>query len=348
MIKVHAQIVCKRPHLSEVLVGFLLLQQAGLVDFSYSFEEQFATENPYLSYLFADIDGKKVVFDMNDGYDFSFEAVNQILDNTDFYFKRSFSTEKNRQFSPQNRSKLYRWGLNYHVTCPGNPLDQQTGWRALKEDIFQIAANGARRSYFTPERFESGAGEKSAGNILFLARLWEPIGEPAVDEDRTQINRMRIALVERMRREYGSRFLGGIQYSAYAKKLAPELLVPVAMTRRKNFLHTVKSCDICIGTTGLFGSVGWKTTEYVAAARAIINEKLQYEAPGDFSSPKNYLEFLTADDCMEKTAYLLEHPEAVAQMKRQNEAYYQQWVRPDQKMRHALALVCGNGGEVLV
>lgn len=345
MIKVHAVIVSTRPHLSEVLTGFLLLQEAGLVDFSYEFNEHFRQEYPYLSFLFAEVNGKKVVFDMMDGYDFSFEAVGRILSGVDFCLKRSYSTVKNEGFPEEVRRKIHPWGLSYHVTCAGNPLDDLHGAAQIKEDLFQILANGARRSYFTPERFENSAHCGGSGKILFLARLWESVGEAEIDEDRAQLNRTRTALVRRLRQEFGGRFVGGVQFSPYAKRIAPELIVPVSFTKRKHFLTSVKAADICVGTTGLFGSVGWKTTEYIAAARAVVSERLQYEAPGGFSAPRNYLEFLTEDECMEQISYLVEHPDAMLQMKEENERYYRNYVRPDQKMKRALEMICSAGGQ---
>lgn len=41
----------------------------------------------------------------------------------------------------------------------------------------------------------------------------------------------------------------------------------------------VKESDICITTTGLHRSIGWKFAEYIAASKAIVTEKLNY-SPG--------------------------------------------------------------------
>lgn len=336
---IHAVIVSTRPHLSEILTGFLILKEKGEIQFSYEFAPRFEKEHPYLSILFAEINGKKVVFDMMDGYDFSFEEIEEILSGCDYYFKRSFSSEQNLKFSGENRKKIIPWGLNYHVTCQNNPLDQKKGFREWKENLFQMAANGAKRSYFTPERFEGKPEYRKENKILFLARLWEPIGESKIDEERMMINKTRIELLRKLKKEYGNRLMGGLQFSACSRKIAPELVVPVSVTRRKQFLNTIKASDICIGTMGLFGSIGWKTAEYVAASRAIVNETLHYELPGDFSDGKNYLEFASVEQCMEQVSYLMEHPERIYEIKQENEAYYQTFVRPDQKMRRALRMI---------
>lgn len=51
----------------------------------------------------------------------------------------------------------------------------------------------------------------------------------------------------------------------------------------------MRRSDICIGSTGLWDSIGWKTGEYVAAARAVVNERFVYEVPGGFREGVNYL-----------------------------------------------------------
>lgn len=60
------------------------------------------------------------------------------------------------------------------------------------------------------------------------------------------------------------------------------------------------SSDICIGSMGLDESIGWKTAEYVAAGKAIIHEKMSYQIPYGFNKDTNYLEFSSADECIEK------------------------------------------------
>ena len=67
-----------------------------------------------------------------------------------------------------------------------------------------------------------------------------------------------------------------------ARALCPELIVAEKYTDRARYLCLMRRSDICIGSTGLWDLIGWKTGEYVAAARAIVNERFVYEVPGDF------------------------------------------------------------------
>lgn len=87
--------------------------------------------------------------------------------------------------------------------------------------------------------------------------------------------------------------MGGVQKSAYAMQHAKDILLLRTMTERGRYLKTLHQSDICIGTMGLHKSSGWKTAEYVAASKGIVNETLHYEVPGNFLEGKNYLAFIT-------------------------------------------------------
>ena len=91
----------------------------------------------------------------------------------------------------------------------------------------------------------------------------------------------------------------------------------------------MRRSDICIGSTGLWDSIGWKTGEYVAAARAVVNERFVYEVPGGFREGVNYLGYASAEECVAQVDLLMRCPDAVQRMKEANAAYYREWLRPD-------------------
>ncbi|MDD6464305.1 MAG: glycosyltransferase family 1 protein, partial [Clostridiaceae bacterium] len=105
---------------------------------------------------------------------------------------------------------------------------------------------------------------------------------------------------------------------------------------KNDYLETMKGSDICIGSTGLHGSIGWKTGEYVAASRAIINEKFNYEVTGDFEIGKNYFDFDSVDGCMAHVEKLFSDPDLVYQIKVNNRNYYQNYLRPDVQAANSL------------
>jgi hypothetical protein len=85
--------------------------------------------------------------------------------------------------------------------------------------------------------------------------------------------------------------------------------------------------DICIGSMGLHKSIGWKTGEYVAASKAIINEKLKYEMPGDFKDGINYISYNTVNECFNAVDYLISNPDIVYKMKCANHRYYKKYLK---------------------
>ena len=174
-----------------------------------------------------------------------------------------------------------------------------------------------------------------------MTRLWndqEPDFSREDNAERTYINQMRIDIIRSLREKYGEQFIGGLNDCELSRKWAPDLIMPAKYTERKRYLKLLHSCDICIGSMGLFESVGWKTGEYVAAAKAIVNERLHYTAPGDFQEGKNYLEFNTAQECLDAVERLVTDPQLRFEMQKANEEYYERFLRPDVLVSNTLEL----------
>lgn len=338
MEKITLMIPSRAEHGAQLITGFLLLKEQGwdveIIDRSRDKSAPFYG----LPALLAEYRGKKLFYDVWDGYQDP-EDMELGLRECDFYFKRSFSAEKNRQLFPGDCHRMYPLGFNYYVTHPKNPADEPL-WKAALRPL--QGKTPAR--FFVPEVFE-GDGAAPCGNpprILFLARLWGREawleGDPANDERET-ISNDRIEIIRTLRREYGDAFVGGINDTPLSRKLAPDLIVPRELTERRRYLQMVHCSDICIGTTGLHGSIGWKTGEYVAAAKAIVHEELRYSVTGDFRDGVNYLSFRTAQECVEAVAKLVEDPQRLQAMKRANAAYYRDYLRPDVLVRNTLEVV---------
>lgn len=131
-------------------------------------------------------------------------------------------------------------------------------------------------------------------------------------------------------------FFGGIYRDGFSERYCPELLVGKAVTLKRSYLHRMRCSDICINTMGLHGSIGWKTAEYVAAARAIESEEFVYSVPGGFDDGVNYLSFRSPEECAERVEMLMEDEKARLEMSRANRDYYENSLRPDAQIRQAL------------
>ena len=338
MEKIQLTIPSRVEHCAQLITGFLMLREQGweveILDRSRDKTVPFSG----LPAVLARYRGQRLFYDVWDGYQDPPDMTLGLAEN-DFYFKRSFSPEKNKELFPESLEKLYPLGFNYYVTHPKNPV---------KTPLWREGANLLRgrtpTRCFVPRVFE-GEAEAPVGNppkILFLARLWDREacleGDPANDE-REQISRDRIAILRALRQAYGDRFTGGINDCALSRRLAPDLIVPRALTERRHYLRAVHGSDICIGTTGLHGSIGWKAGEYVAAAKAIVHEQLRYTLPGDFRQGVNYLSFRTPEECVAAVAALAQDPARRQAMKQANAAYYRQYLRPDMLILNTLKIV---------
>ena len=327
MMTAEIKIPAATPHLCSVVTGFVMLEAQGKIRLSVS-----SSELPSDGILEVRLGGKTLAYDMSDGYNFKRpEAVSDYLKNCDCYFKRSFSDSLNEKFFPDSKEKIQKWGFNYLVTCKGNSY-----FNRRKNIMTAVNLLRGRKplSYFTYDRFECEPDRKKDQKILFMTRLWT--ADQTTEKNLDAVNTMRVELCKALRREYGEHCLTGIYDGDYARKICPDLILPGSLTGRNGYLESMKGSDICIGSTGLHGSIGWKTGEYVAASRAIINEKFNYEVTGDFEIGKNYFDFDSVDGCMAHVEKLFSDPDLVYQIKVNNRNYYRNYLRPDVQAANSL------------
>lgn len=324
-------------HASQILTGFLLLKKQG---WDVELIDRRDSGSPYcnMPMVRAEYRGQRLLYDMGDGYNVP-EDMEMALKECDVYFKRSFSEEKNRNLLPEYADKMYPLGLYYRVTCRENPINEPM-WKHFLKPLMGRAPG----RYFTPEVFE-GSPDRKEGKpvkILFLTQLWndqEPDFSEADNAERTYINEMRIEIIRKLKERYGDSFVGGLNDNGLSRTWAPDLIVPVKYTERKKYLKLVHESDICIGSMGLFESIGGKTAEYVAAARGIVNERLHYSVPGDFAEGKNYLAFDTVQQCLDAVETLIKDPEKLYAMKQANAEYYRKYMKPEILVANSLKQV---------
>lgn len=335
MDKIKVTIPCDIHHNHQIITGFLILKDQGW-DVEIKRCCGYKT-HPFhgLPVVMAEYRGKKLLYDLWDGYQKPGE-MRKCMDWADVYFKRSFSRKKNEELFPNEWEKILPLGFNYHLTHKKNPSLEPL-WKAVGKRLQGRAPD----RYFTPEVFEGRAEiRQGPAKILFLTRLWEE--EPGLDEasnsERRAINEARIHIIRTLKARYGGAFVGGLNDLPIARQLAPDLIMPREYTERRRYVALLHSCDICIGTMGLYESIGWKTGEYVAAARAIVNETFHYSVPGDFAEGKNYLPFTTAQECIDAVQSLAEDPERLYAMKKANEEYYHAYLKPEVLVRNSLEM----------
>lgn len=306
MIKVYAKYTDQWTHVSVLIVGLKLLHNNGQIDLQLVKENNDEMNNqPGMEII---VNGTRVYLDVADGYN-NLSFIQKNINDYDIWFKRSFSYELNEQYGFENMLAL---GLNYEV------FDLNTSdifyKRSIKNLIMQILMMKPSSKIHLKD-YEYLPKLNDDPQICFITRLWE---------DNEEINEMRINLTRALKNKYGSKFHGGIYKTKEAEELCPDLIVNKVYTQKYNYLKQMKKCDICIATSGLHGSIGWKLAEYVMASKVIISEPLNYYVPYGFEKNKNYLEFSSVEECIQIIDSLLLNRNQMIEIMNNNHIYYQQ------------------------
>jgi hypothetical protein len=292
-----------------------------------------------------------VIFDMNDGYDNLLQRgesyidfYSAILKKCDILYKRSYREEMNVVLATP--AKIRKTAPNYFATIKGNPahcpVPCDSGKEKIKKIIRLSSFTQYYNGYYYEDNFRSPPEMNTEPAILFMARLWDPKGEydgqltEQKSEEREAINRTRAKCIRLCRREFGSRFIGGITSSKYAVQIYPDLVLERTIAFKKNeYLKQMKSSDILVATAGLHQSTGWKFAEYIAASKAIVSEPLYYESIGDLVDGKNYLSFFDEFECCERISELFDQQRRYSMMCA-NQDYYDSYMSSETMVRQAL------------
>jgi hypothetical protein len=348
------------PHIQQLYTGFCLLHRSGFVRLSQEMRRapiNYRNDAPHLkdaghAHLDALLAGKlRLHFDTHDSQELALGE----LDSCDFYFKRSYLPAAIDSLAAGQRGKVIPLGLNYRV-LPDVP-DSFALWRGLSKTglststaaAFKQALDTNNRFGFQPRlrQMESAPDLGADPNVLFLVAAYDPYDDPARSQakidDRMFINETRARYLRLLKDALGPRFTGGFSHSRFTLENYPDLVVPPGSTSQQNYLRTLKSFPICVASTGLHGSTGWKLAEYVAFSRAILSERLVYEIPGRFAPGKNYIEFTSPEECLNGAIRLIEDTALRGQLMQSNAAYYRDYLRPDALVRNALTIALNKG-----
>lgn len=343
------------PHLQQIYTGFFLLRQRGLVSLHQKLnpkEIRYDSVAPHLkdagkAHLSAFInENVRIHYDTHD----SVEIPTSELNVCDFYFKRSYSQSYVQNLSVDQRKKVVPLGLNYFVLP--NSFDQYALKRrqSLSDNYRSKIAELIRGmdvydlTGFRPRLrvMEAAPNFDAPPQVMFLVAAYDPYDDENRSEEkieeRNHINETRARCIQLLKKELGPKFCGGFKSTRFTLKHYPDLVVPISWTSHKNYLQKLRTHSICVATTGLHGSIGWKLAEYVAFSKAIVAEKLLYKVPGNFERDENYLEFTTPEECVSAALKLVANDDLRALLAKNNASYYQQYVRPDALVLNSLRI----------
>jgi hypothetical protein len=216
--------------------------------------------------LFVDVNGVGLVcFDVRDGGSY----YDEVLPHVALYAKRSFHSHD------AWAHKTMALGLNYAAYHDRTSLAEwaktisraQMSGQFIKHlaRAFSRASRPVGRATNAPtaSNLSSPPDESLEGRVLFLARTWDTHEAPG-EKNLERINETRAECIRALRQAFGARFFGGLVRTAFALKRYPDCVVPEDVrTSRTQYLKRLRRFPICIATTGLHQSVGWKFVEYV-------------------------------------------------------------------------------------
>lgn len=345
-------------HLRQIYTGYSILARQGFLKLRQTIPNEALRDknnpNRWTDYKFFNLrvtlNGNiSIIYDVHDWN----RIDEEILAGADFYFKRSFDPEYVSGLAEPN--KVFPLGLNYPVSIAhvdifklqrsrlySGTAKLKAVAKALRLDRFGIGRGEVERI----DILESEPDIRAEPKILFMTRLWNP---ETVEDKRQKnaieaINEMRAECVRALRAEFRDRFFGGLARDEYSIKYFADCLLPdTGLSDKRVFLEILRKHPVCVATTGLNGSNGWKLGEYVAFSKAIISEPLKYTVPGNFAKNSNYLEFSSPEDLVGAAASLFENRELRGEMMTNNRRYYQKYVRPDAMILNSLNTVFHDG-----
>lgn len=273
------------------------------------------------------VNGKTLAFDLKDQ---SHWVCLDTLERADIYFKRSYYEPDLLGVPNALRRKIRPMGLNFAFKTSGSTaliarmlLRQPTsGWRL--RSALRTYARLARASAF--ERPPDASGERM---IYFQTRVWEP--SDAVGDDVLEVNEARVGVVRLLRKEFGTRFRGGVVPSPLAKRRYPDAITTEPFVRSA-YARSSRSALVGIYTRGLFHSLAFKLPEYLAGSKCIVSEPLRNRLPVSLQPGLNFLQFDTIHDCAALCDRLLSDPRLCHEMQTANWDYYQRHVRFDRRI----------------
>jgi len=346
------------PHLQQLYTGFCLLHRSGFLRLTqqprrtairYEYDEPHLNDAGH-AHLNVVVEGRlRLHFDTHDAQELALGE----LDECDFYFKRSYLPEVVAALPGQHRAKVLPLGLNYRV-LPDVPDVfavrrglSVSGFSRGSLSVIKQAFDVHNRFGFQPRlsQMEAPPEPTADPNVLFLVAAYDPYDDPARSQDkindRLAINEMRAGCLKLLKDELGPRFKGGFSRSAFTQQHYPELIAAAEATSQENYLRTLKSFPICVASTGLHGSTGWKLAEYVALSKAVLSERLVYDLPGRFARGQNFIEFTSPEECVSGAVRLIEEPALRRQIMQNNWAYYRDYLRPDVLVKNAITRALG-------
>ena len=328
-----------RYHLSQIYAGLYDLAAENRIKLRFSSELSSEPLFEHGNLLWLKVEDSScgevrvIGFDMEDS---GRPIAKQAIEQADIYFKRSYDNSFLVDIEESLRQKVLPYGLNYGCNSRNEDKSKKLVY-LLFSAVCQLPRNPSpllRRvlsGMVLPQsdRFVIKANEPTEKKVLFLTRAWVDGTASGTNKNIRwkTLNDTRAETIRVLRNEFGEDFIGGMQPTPFAKKHYPDCISPYN-TDKKNYLKLVRKCLVTVTTNGLWDSIGWKFSEYLAASRCIVTEPLKYDLPVPIIEGENILTFNTPNECVLACKKILNNSDFSRNMRQNNEIYYQNEIKP--------------------
>lgn len=306
-----------RLHEYQPVFGFCSLKKQGVLSLEIDYNSN--AYIPLANAFCCEINGRRVYYDVEDGTDnLSQSFIDYIHQNNIILFKRAYDEDFYK-----NDALIRPYGFNYGVLI-NSPFDRLI-FPLFRKELFSTWIFNILLSMRNKWSMIDNLCNHTNG-ILCYTRLWDQKNTHSPVEG---LNETRITVIRELRRVFHGNVIAGVADSPLSRKMCKDLILSHKITNRHNYLQLVKKTSVCITTTGLHDSTGWRFGEFVACGKAIVSEPLFFAVPGLFCEGKNYLPFSTTEQLIDNCDFLLSHPEERKKIEHNNINYYFHYLRPD-------------------
>jgi hypothetical protein len=270
-----------------------------------------------------DVDGLRIGIEISDHADY-WEL--SLLEWCDVYAKRNM----NPRHTTALQHKIIPFGLNYACHSRRGVVAALAAITGASPRVSKAKLKEIYCILTTPHwKFDEYRPEQPVDNtILFQARIWEPHDAPG-DE---AINEQRVGLLRALKREFGSRVVGGVVPTPFARKAYPDLVTNLPC-RQRQYIRSSKRPLIGIYFRGLYGSIAFKMAEYLAASKCIVSEPIDNQLP----APLDHISvYRSESECLEACDRLLSDASLAEFHRLQSWNYYEAHVSPRAHMANLL------------
>lgn len=259
------------------------------------------------------------------------------LERCDVYYKRNYDVEFVRALPQCLQFKVRPFGLYYpcrssHDASYGRRTlaffvrHRMQRWRPIRNlRLTKSLLTTIREHYQAPalsQRYVT-ADTPVEERVLFQSRVWDPMRI----SDKTETHEHRAQLVRALRRQFGTRFVGGLVPNSFVRKRYPDCISRLP-TNRRSYLRLVASSLVGVSVRGLHLSIPNKLGEYLAHGICVVSELQNNELPAPLKDGHHCLQFKTVDQCVEACDRLLTDTTLAQQMRQHNVEYYLCQVHP--------------------